>query len=197
MKKNTCLLIKPDLQDDTDIIRQEKDMATVLRAIREAGLTLPEEFPEGFAARDISPELIRSCYDSEILVIDANYYGNESIFPLSPYLFYYMGSCHSMGNRTILVSRTDRHLPYSFVKHHTIVYSKDRLELIDQFKQKAQSIQNGDQTPDNPIQTFLKDREKEAELAELKEKLATRGAAIDNLQTVKKQGKILFKRVSN
>jgi hypothetical protein len=190
-KNNSCLFIKPKVSNSENINKLRNELPTVERAIHDSGLQLTEKYPQGLVADDdITSDKIRTVYESGYYCIDVNLYKNETFFPLSPYLCYYMSICHSIGNRTILFCNSGDHLNYNMRRHHTIVYT-DRLELVEKFQEIIQSIHNDNQIPDNPVQEYLKEHATKLEMQELKEKLKQR-------ETIEKaqQNKILFRRVA-
>ncbi len=174
MSKNNCLLIKPMPGDQQFRNQQEVIQKVISPAIKEARLN-PLGNPDGVFVTDISRELIRQICEADIVVVDANCYETTRPYTLSPFLYYCMAVSHSLGNRTILVVDTTStdHLPDSLRRHHMLRYSRqDALDFVERFKRVVEEIQTGQSdSPDNPIQEYLKEVDAEPKVIEYEDRL--------------------------
>jgi hypothetical protein len=192
--RNSCLLIKPSVANLKREKQQEEDIETVIKpAILQAGLTLRGEYPDGLLIGDILAGLIPQVYEAEIVVVDANCYVPKSEFGLSPYLYYFLGLRHAKGNDTILVSRTDQHLPHSLqLRPHTLCYNptvpRSVMEFIQTFKTVVQRIQaRAEERPDNPIQEYKEELARREELERAKAEKAEAEALAELLKQLATQ----------
>ena len=152
------LFLKPKVMTPEGREKQGQDIKTFIKpAIERAGLSSNDE-PDGLVVSDISDDVIQKICQADILLIDANCYEQTSVFPLSPYLYYYMALGHALDNATILVTNTITHLPSNLIKYHTLTYSlADIWEFINKFKAAVEGIQQQQNSrPDNPIQDYFR-----------------------------------------
>lgn len=173
--RNKCLLLMPYLADLVSQHQQQEDVRDVIQpAIEQSGLVLPRAHVNGLAVDDIREEWIPEVCEAEIVVVDANSYGTGSC-GLSPYLYYLLGMRHTRGNDTILVSRSESHLPFSLQrKPHTLTYNPSKPRSVRDFTESFHDVvlkiqARADTRPDNPIQEY---HEKLASQAQLNRSLA-------------------------
>ena len=204
MASNTCLFIKPHTNIAEALVQQARDFKRFVKpAIAGAGLTLSDSAEEGTVVRTISTELVKRIYETDIIVVDANCYEKEGWYKLSPYLYYFIGLRHAIGNRTILIASSIAHLEASLQRHHTLLYSPDDpLEFHDAFKKVIQAIQSGDDNiSDNPFQEYRTQKDMAEQLARTKAEAMEKASQVEKLtreQSAGKQApqKINFRRVN-
>ncbi len=218
MGKPTCIIIKPkpSLADDRE--KQRELIEDIIEdAIRQTDLQLKS--PKGgiLVEDDVSEELVRQILESDIIVIDANCYEcydkkeketdkpRYDVHKLSPFLYYFLGIRHTMGNKTILVSKSKVHLPATLQKHHTLFYDRTPIKKVKHFTSRFQRIvkkiieEGNEGEPDNPVQAIIlhklqktqkhKLEKVQAELDALKEREA------EKAKRPSVSDKISFKRV--
>ncbi|HLN29239.1 MAG TPA: serine protease [Gemmataceae bacterium] len=175
LSRNTCVLIKPEVTHAEGREQQREEIeGIILPAIKQAGLQLPDDYPEGVIVNEITTDLIQLVDEAGIVVIDANCYEKSGAFTLSPYLYYFMALAHTKGSSTILVCRSSEHLPPSFQKRpHTLNYSSKVFKFVTEFRNVVQRIQaRTDFRPDNPVQEYIANRVLAAELQRARAELA-------------------------
>lgn len=177
MTQLTCLFIKPKPSTPGGQITQQDDIRDYIDpAITNADLKIIGRRDGIFIENDIPQQLIRQLYDADVVVIDANRYESETLYSLSPFLYYLMGVHHALNNRTILISASRTHLPATLQMHHTLFYERT-VPGARQFAQNFGTLleqikENGDNgEPGNPVQFYRRHKEQlehEQELARLR-----------------------------
>lgn len=134
--------------------------------------------------KNVSSIEVEQVLESNVVVFDANCYETAEYYGLSPFLYYFLGVRHAMGNQTIIVTKTDHHLPASFQQHHTLIYEDEGdWEQIEEYKGRlvrvVQQILSGEdkKAPDNPIQNHISQAILEAREHALEEMTAAEQAA--------------------
>ena len=204
MASNICLFIKPYTTLPEAMMQQQKEFRNIVKpAIEQAGLVLLELDQQGIVVKNISSELIKQIYETDIVVVDANCYETTGIYTLSPFLYYFIGLRHALGNRTILITRSTDHLAASLQRHHTLVYSPEEPpEFYEKFKKVVRAIQSGEDTSsDNPFQEYRLQKDLAEQLARARAEANDKAAQLERLERERAEGsklspKITFRRVN-
>ncbi len=196
----TCLLLKPLVPDDndhaTDLVTQMKHINLLTQAIKMADLELLGDDPQGTTAVNISDSLIEHVYQAQVVVIDANRYGDPDLSTTLA-LYYLMALSHTCASKTILVAKSRDCIPFAALeKHHTLIFDGDQLRFLDRFKSAVKEILKGIGKPDNPVQEYFKQLDDQDELARVKADLAARQAQVRKLEDQAGAGRITFRRVT-
>jgi hypothetical protein len=201
MASRSSLLIKPYVSSADGRERQQNDIEIISAAIEQAGLTPLDGSATGHEVReDITNELIEYIHKADVVVVDANCYEDSGTFRVSPLLAYLIGLSHSLGNRTMLVSRTD-HFPHSFLRNHILTYSSDGvIDFIKRLRGVVEDIFDDEELKsDNPIQQYRKTDDLKSQLAAAQAAAAAAQASVaqtaslkDELRKTGKQPRIVF-----
>ncbi|HLW03739.1 MAG TPA: hypothetical protein VKT82_34145 [Ktedonobacterales bacterium] len=165
----------------------------VVQALGNAGRN--DEF-EVVEVADITDDLIKRVHLADLLIVDANDYEAKGSYNFSPYLFYLLALGHCLGNHTMLLAKTQGHLPLSLARHHhTFINSQDMSQPFDRYQDFFSKfrialneilVENNSEA-DNPIQAYISRRKIDAELARGKNEVAAKDAQIEELTNTLRQ----------
>jgi hypothetical protein len=196
MAIETCLVIKPRLTDAASLIRQTDVIKAVLRAVKQAKLTLLGSEGEGVALDEIIPDAIEQVLLADVVVVDATCYDKSATFRFSPFIYYFVGVCHALGRPVILVSNSPGEMPHN-LRAITFSDAAEALEFLDRFEKEVNKIRAGSgPQSDNPIQEYLNRKKMEAENIQLRKEVLAKAAQLDELSKSKTPpSTISFRRV--
>ena len=151
---------------------------------------------QGTAVVDISDSLIKDVHQADVVLIDANRYG-DSYLPTTLALYYLMALSHARYSKTILIAQSRDFIPFAALqKHHTLIFDGDQRKFLGQFKSAVKEILSGDSEPDNPVQEYFKQLHDQNERAQFRADLAAQQAQIHRLQNQAGAERITFRRVT-
>ncbi len=170
---DSCLILAPRVanikKNPEGFAQQGQDIKIFRQAVNQARLDpLGDQFV--ILVEDVSPDLVEKLYRVDFVLVDANRY--ESVREeLS--LLYLIAVSHSLGNHTILLTRSADHLPRGLTRHHILTYKDEEIvRFFDAFEATIEKIRGDeDRRPENPIQEFLIERERAEREADLEQKI--------------------------
>ena len=173
-----CLIIKPQLSEPQDQLKQNNNLKLIKIAVKDADLGAPEEL----VIDDVSTDLIEKVSEAELVVADLNAY--QSLAPASASLLYYfLALRHAEGNNTVLVASDTRHLPNDLRKSPFTLVNSDIDQFLATFRKLIDDVQGGAaRLRDNPIQQYKKQRAREIQMECLEAEIKARTALIDELK---------------